>query len=241
MRAAAWLAGCAAFAAGAAAVRAQTPVVLDRVVAVVNRQAILMSDVNADVEMSVIDPSGTGKSLLTPEHALEELISRALIQQQIREEDLQAVSPAAAEVNARIEEIRRELPACVRAHCSTDEGWKAFLSAHSLTEGRVQAYVRNRMEILNFIEERFRQGIEITPQQIQTYYEKTLLPQYPAGETPPPLSRVSSRIQEILLQQQVNVLFDNWLENLRSQGDVEILDPALETAQAKGAEGGESE
>jgi hypothetical protein len=28
----------------------------------------------------------------------------------------------------------------------------------------------------------------------------------------------------------VNVLFDAWLSNLRKQGQVEVLDPALETA-----------
>ena len=239
-RRAALLAGFAAIvAAGFAA--APSPVVLDRVVAVVNGQVILESDVEADIELSVIDPSADGRGALTPQRALEELISRALIQQQIRQEDLQSVSPSAAEVKARIEEIRKELPACMRAHCSTDAGWKAFLSAHNLTEARVEAYIRNRMEILNFIEERFGQGIQITQEQIEKYYRDTLLPQYPAGASVPPLSQVSSRIQEILLQQQVNALFYNWLDNLRSQGDVEILDPALEAAQeTTGAPGGGS-
>jgi hypothetical protein len=88
------------------------------------------------------------------------------------------------------------------------------------------------MEILSFIELRFQQGIRITPDEIETYYAGTLLPQYPAGEKPPPLQQVSSRIEEILLQQRVNVLFDNWLSNLRKQGQVQVLDPALETADA---------
>jgi hypothetical protein len=46
------------------------------------------------------------------------------------------------------------------------------------------------------------------------------------------LQQVSSRIEEILLQQRVNVLFDNWLSNLRKQGQIEVLDPKLETAEA---------
>ena len=56
---------------------------------------------------------------------------------------------------------------------------------------------------------------------------ETLLPQYAAGEAIPPLDKVAPRIEEILLEQQVNVLFDDWLNNLRKQGDVEVLDPAL--------------
>jgi len=50
---------------------------------------------------------------------------------------------------------------------------------------------------------------------------------------------VSPRIQEILLQQQVNALFGEWLQNLRKQGDVEVLDPALATPEAQSGTGGE--
>jgi hypothetical protein len=103
-----------------------------------------------------------------------------------------------------------------------------MLAANNLTPERVTAYLRYRLEILRFIEQRFRQGIRISQEQIADYYNKTLLPQYKPGEPIPSLSEVAPRIQEILLEQQVNVLFDSWLTNLRQQGDVEILDPALE-------------
>jgi hypothetical protein len=43
---------------------------------------------------------------------------------------------------------------------------------------------------------------------------------------------VAPRIQEILLQRQVNALFEDWLKNLRKQGDVEVIDPSLETSEA---------
>jgi hypothetical protein len=43
------------------------------------------------------------------------------------------------------------------------------------------------------------------------------------------LDQVAPRIQEILLEKQVNVLFDAWLTNLREQGDVEVLDTSLES------------
>lgn len=231
------LAVCLAFAAatsGTATSTAQNPtqtvqpanaVVLDHVVAVVNNQAILASDVDDEMRLALLDPGRGGLAVLTPKLALDQLISRALIQQQIRQEDVQAVEPSQAEVDARLAEIRKELPACVRLNCASEEGWKAFLAAHELTPGRVETYLRYRLEILRFIEERFRQGINISPEEIQTYYRETLLPQYAAGEAIPPLDKVSPRIEEILLERQVNVLFDDWLNNLRKQGDVEVLDP----------------
>lgn len=217
--------------------QSSSPVVLDRVVAVVNNQAILASDIDQEIQLSVLDPAGVGQPVLTRKRALDQLISRALIQQQIREEDAQAAIPSQAEVNARLTELRKELPACVHKDCASEAGWTAFLAAHGLTQERVIAYLRYRMQILHFIEERFRQGILITPEQIESYYRNTLLPQYTAGEAIPPLDKVAPRIEEILLQQQVNVLFDDWLSNLRKQGDIEVLDPALESPEQASDQG----
>jgi peptidyl-prolyl cis-trans isomerase SurA len=211
-----------------------SPVVLDRVVAVVNKQVILSSQLDDEMRLSILEPNRGGE--LTEPEALERLISRSLIVQQIREQDLGTTEPTQEQVDARVSEIRKDLPACVRENCASDAGWQKFLSAHGLTSARVESYLRYRLEILNFIELRFRQGIQITQQQIETYYHDTLLPQYQPGDSVPPLDQVSSRIQEILLQQQVNVLFDNWLSNLRQQGDVEVLDPALASALAPAPE-----
>ncbi len=205
----------------------KVPVIIDSVEAIVNRHVILASDIDEELRLSVLDPVRGGMGVLTRQVALEQLISRALIEQQIRREDEQTAEPSPDEVSARLADIRKELPACVRGNCVTDTGWRDFLSMHDLTTERVESYLRFRLEILRFIEERFRPAIHITPQEIETYYRNTLLPQYGPGEAVPTLERVSSRIEEILLQQQVNALFDDWLTNLRKQGDVEILDPAL--------------
>jgi hypothetical protein len=211
---------------------ASAPVILDRVVAVVNNHAILASDVDEEIRLAVIDPGQAGLGVLTPKRALEQLIGRALIQQQIRQEDAQAAAPPQAEVEARIAEIRRELPACVHENCASDSGWKAFLAEHGLAPERVESYLRYRVQILRFIELRFRQGIRIPQQDIQAYYNQMLLPEYTAGESIPSLDKVTPRIEEILLQRQVNALFDDWLTDLRKQGDIEVIDPALETQAA---------
>jgi hypothetical protein len=230
----------AAFLAVAALAQAQdpaqtpqpvSPVVLDRVVAVVNNHAILASDLDDEMRLSVLDPARGGLGVLTRRRALEQLIGRALIQQQIRQEDEQAAEPSQADVDARLAELRKELPACLRRNCASDAGWKAFLAEHGLTLERVEAYMRNRLQILRFIEMRFRQGIRISPEEIDAYYRDILLPQYVAGEAIPPLDKVAPRIEEILLQRHVNVLFDEWLRNLRKQGEVEVLDPELETPE----------
>jgi peptidyl-prolyl cis-trans isomerase SurA len=215
-----------------------SPEVLDRVVAVVNNQVILASDLDDNIRLSVLDPNDLGQGVLTRQHALDQLISRTLIEQQLSQEDAEAIMPAQADVDTRLSEIRKELPFCVHQSCASEAGWKAFLQTHGLTLEQAEAYLRARMQILSFIEQRFQPSIRISRREIETYYHDTLLPQYQKGDSVPPLDTVAPRIEEILLQQQVNVLFDDWLANLRKQGDVEVLDPALETAAPQEHEAG---
>lgn len=206
---------------------ATVPAVLDRVVAAVNNQPILWSDITNEIRFAVLDPEEEN-GILTPQRALQQLISRTLIQQQIRQEDATAAQPTNEDVQARVNELRKELPACVRMNCASDAGWQNFLHQNGLTAAQVEGYLRLRLEILRFIEIRFRQGIRISPEETAAYYHDKLLPQYPKGSQPPPLSAVAPRIEDILLEQQVNVLFGNWLDNLRKQGDVEVLDASLD-------------
>lgn len=212
--------------------------VLDRVVAVVNNRPILWSDITNEMRFAILDPEQANGSTPTPKRALQQLISRALIRQQIRQEDATAAQPSNEEVQARVNELRKELPACVRMNCATDTGWQKFLTTNGLTAELVERYLRLRLEILRFIEMRFREGIRISHEETEAYYRDKLVPQYAKGARVPPLRDVAPRIEEILLEEQVNVLFGNWLDNLRKQGDVEVLDPALESGSDESSQSG---
>ena len=223
-----WFAlGCLLMLPAVAQAQSGAPVVLDRVIAVVNRDAILASDLDEEMRLSVLDPSQPEGGELSRAHLLDQLIGRTLVEQQIRAEESTAIEPPDSEVEARIREVRTELPICVRRHCDGDAEWHAFLAEHGLSEERVEAYMRYRLEILDLIELRFRSGISISAEQTAEYYKTKLVPQYGRGETPPPLEAVAQRIDEILLEQQVSAMFDQWLESLRRQGDVEIIDAEL--------------
>jgi hypothetical protein len=214
-------------------------VLLDRVVAVVNNQAILASDVERSMRLSVLEPRRRNETP-DPRITLDRLISRSLIQQQMGHEE-ETVVPTDDAVQAMIKEIRTQLPACAQANCATDEGWQSFLATNHLTMAEAQTYLRTRLQFLGFIETRFRSGIHISPEEIQTYYTGTFVPQFSKDQKPPALESVSKRIEEILLQEQVSKLFSAWLDNLRKQGDVQIVDPALELPASAGGQGGDSQ
>jgi hypothetical protein len=201
-------------------------VTLDRVVAVVNGDLILESDVEAERRFDAFHPLSSTKTS-TRDELINRLIDRALILQQIA---MQPEPPIPeAEVDAGLMSLRKAIPKCAAYHCETDAGWEKFVTDQGLTLPELRQHWKLRMEVLGFIEERFRMGIRISPQEIDDYYKKTLIPAYQKENAPaPPEDTIKDRIQEILLQQQVDKLLDDWLTALRAQGTVRIPKPGEE-------------
>lgn len=200
------------------------PVVLDRVVAVINRQVLLQSDVDAEMHFAALEPPEPGESD-TPERAMSRLIDRVLILQQMNEQQFDPnLSDAAVEKS--LTEQRAHLSGCSKYSCTTAAGWNAFLAEHDLTNQEVIEHWRERMTILRFIDLRFRSGIRISPASIADYYAKSVVPAFAEKHEPaPPLKAVSARIQELLLQKQMNGMLQNLLNDLRQEGNLQILDP----------------
>jgi len=203
------------------------PVVLDRVVGIINGDVILESDVNEEVRFAELEPFSTSPGTDTLMRAARRLANRTLILQQMKEQNQLGITVSDEEVQKAIMDLRNHLPDCRKYQCTTEEGWKAFLAAHDLTEPEVFEHWKQRLMILKFIDLRFRSGIRISNQQIQDYYQKSIVPVYQRqNQKPPTLADLSQRIQEILLQQHVNSVLQDWLKTLRSEGSVQILDPA---------------
>ena len=200
--------------------------ILDRVVAIVNSDLILESDVEAERRFEAFHPLSSTKSA-TQEELIDRLVDRALILQQIA---MQPEPPIPEdEVDAEITSLRKTIPKCAAYHCETDAGWLKFVSDQGFTLEELRMHWKLRMEVLRFIEERFRMGIRITQQEIDEYYKNTLIPAYQKQNASAPLEgTIQDRIQEILLQQQVDKLLDDWLTTLRAQGSVRLLKPGEE-------------
>ena len=198
-------------------------VVLDRLVAVVNGDVILESDVDEERRFGEVQPYRPGTTS-TRDRIIERLIDRALILQQAALEPHEEVSDT--DLNAQIATLRKDIPACKQYRCETDEGWKKYLGDHGFTEEAFRARWKLRMQLLQFIEVRFRSGITISDSEITAYYEKTMLPEYAKRNvTPPPVETIRKRIEEVLLQQEVGALLQDWLKSLRAQESVRIITP----------------
>jgi peptidyl-prolyl cis-trans isomerase SurA len=211
--------------AGDAAAMHAKPMLLDRAVAVINGDVILASDVREQQRFAVFEPLSVPGGEFTPMEAMQQIMNRTLLLDQMEEQQL-APPPTDSEVDEQIAELRKHIPACAGQSCETEDGWRRFLGARGFTEESLHARWKERMQILDFVGMRFRTGIRITKPEIETYYKEKLVPEFQARNlTPPPLAQVSSRIDDVLLQQHVNVLLNDYLRSLKDAGNVQILDP----------------
>ena len=195
---------------------------VDQVVAIVNSDLVLESDIREERDLEAFEP--LSPQPVSRDAVVERLIDRELILQQAKLQPDDMVTRAEAEL--QLVQVRKDIPACKQYHCETEAGWQSFIAAQGLTKDELVTLWQQRMEILKFIEIRFRSGILIDPAAIKAYYDKTLLPEYAKrNATAPRLDVISARVQEILLQQQVTSLLGDWLQTLKAEGSVRVIRP----------------
>jgi peptidyl-prolyl cis-trans isomerase SurA len=218
----------------------QKPLLLDRAVAVINGKVILASEVREMQRFAVFEPLSALGGEFTPMEAMRQIMNRTLLLDQMQEQEL-TPPPSDAEVDDQIALLRKHIPACGQS-CETEEGWQRFLKAQGLTEAEFRTRWQQRLAILDFVRVRFRTGIRITKPEIETYYKEQLVPEFAARKLkPPPLAQVSDRIEEVLLEQHVNVLLEDYLRSLKDAGSVLILDRqynSLGSSPSSGTGGG---
>lgn len=201
---------------------------VDRVVAIVNGQIVLDSDVNEELRFEAIQPyPNAAGAQPTRSREIERLINRDLILQQAR---LQTeIDITTADADKEILGLRKTLPGCKNGACATDAGWADYLRSKGFSVPEFRTRWRERMNVLAFIQERFGAGTIVTEGQVREFYQNTMLPQYKkAHAKPAPLPSVEPRIREILQQQQVSSLLRDWLQSLRAQGSITVLHPGEE-------------
>ena len=148
------------------AVKSSPGILVDQVVAIVNGDLVLESDVQEEQRFAAFQLYTAGN--FSRDAVIERLIDRDLILQQAKLQPDDAVTreDAITQLNG----LRKDIPACRQYHCETDAGWASFVHAQGFTMDELIARWQERMQVLKFIEVRFRSGLQISPAEIKTYY-----------------------------------------------------------------------
>lgn len=200
------------------------PQVVDRMVAVVNKRVILQSELDqaARVEFLLQGKPIASLSQADVSGVLQQLIDRSLLDQQMINPAM--LDPTPQELAAKVKEVRQSFPG---ASAQSDDRWNAMLASYGLTQQDLEEQLASQARILRFVDLRFRGLVRIDREAVESYYQEKFLPEMrKRNASPPPLAEVSDKIEQILVEQRIDTLLNEWLKTLRAQAHIETMPPS---------------
>jgi hypothetical protein len=185
--------------------------VADRVVAVVDDDPILASDMDRAVAFGLVrrEPG-------EDEGAFEVRVLDLLIQERLRSHEIERhgfQEVPLSEVNQAYEDLVAGFPSQAEFERRLDE--------LGLTEAAVKEILARQLLVLVFVEERLGPRVFVTLDNISDYYEGTLVPEMRRrGEPVPEPSAVREQIRTVLREQRLNREIELWTEELAFRADV---------------------
>jgi peptidyl-prolyl cis-trans isomerase SurA len=187
--------------------------IVDRIVATVDHHAIVQSEWDDAVRFECLMNNRPLGSVTTQQRrdTLERVIDQTLLREQMEASSFPRAS--ADEVAGRIRELRDK-----NASWKTDDGWHRALAQYGLTPDDISERVAMQVDMMHFIDLRFRPNIHIDPRSVEEYYVAQLLPELRrSGAAEITLKEASPKIEEVLVQQRMGEMLTAWLRNLRQQ------------------------
>ena len=185
-------------------------VVVDRIAVIVDKRAIKTSDIDRDVRVTEFL---NRQPLDTSVDARKKAADRLVVQTVIREEMEKGgyTKSTADELDGMVTGILND------RFGGSDARLRAELARYGLTEPQLRMQLQWQLDVLKFMDERFRPGIIVTDDQVRDYYGKyktQLERNYPQLKT---FEAMEPKIRAILESDQLSRNFDEWLEEARKR------------------------
>ena len=184
--------------------------VIDRIVARVDTDIILLSDVRelARYQSFVDEKSESDSQVL--DHLIDQWI--------VRNEAKAALfpQPSSEEVQRSLERLKRSF--------SSPEAFEEREKQAGLTDEDLLRMLTRQLYLSNYLDSRFRASVQIDEKDIEEYYKTRLVPRAESrGRTPPTMEAAHPFIQEALVQRAINEQADRWLKESRSRIRIEKM------------------
>lgn len=124
--------------------------------------------------------------------------------------------PSKADVDGALAQLQKQF--------GSAEVFKQKCAAAGISQDAVRRILQRQIYLSRFLDFRFRPAAQVDSQQVRKYYDDALVPRLKAkGEKVPPLSDVEPEIREVLVQQDIDALSQQWLDDTRSGLTIDIL------------------
>lgn len=188
----------------------ESPATIDGIAARIEGDVITDSEVR---ELAAFQELVDGRS-----KSRDELIQELADQWIVRQEAAAVTysQPSKEDVDNAYQQLVKQFP-------SVDE-FKRRCETLALTEEAVRHMVEDQLYLSRYLDHRFRPAVQVTPEQIEAYYQQEFAPQLKVrGETVPPLDDVEDTIREVLIQRGINESALKWLDDTRGRLKIDIV------------------
>lgn len=178
--------------------------VVDRIVARVENDIILLSDVR---ELEEYQELVNGKS-----ESESAIVDRLIDQWIVRSEAQLSHFP-----EPKGEEIDREVSRVVKSFVSPEE-YEARKKQSGLNDAEVRKIVTAQLYLNSYLDSRFRPSAQIDEKAIEDFYQSAVIPRAKArGQEPPTLDASRDTIQDVLVQSDIDEQAARWLKESRDR------------------------
>jgi peptidyl-prolyl cis-trans isomerase SurA len=188
-------------------------VLQDRVLAVVDEDPVLASDVERVVKLGLQQPNpGEG------DEPFRRRVINSLIEERLRFHEIDRYGFQ----QVPVEDIEAQV-AKVRASFKDDAAFQKTLREVGLRIQGLRQLLTRQLLVLTYVDERLGPRVFVSFDDINRYYRTVLTPEMQKkGAAVPPLEDVREDIREVLKQQKLTGELAKWTEELRAKADVVI-------------------
>lgn len=141
---------------------------------------------------------------------VDNLISQKLLQQKIEESE---ISVSEENITAQVDLIKQGF--------ETDEQFQEALSGQGLTEDQLRENVASEVAVQNYLEQELNlSSLTVTEEEVAAAYEEISQSEQ---EEIPSLEEVYSQVENMVVQQRQQELINEFIAELRSDAEIEIL------------------
>ncbi|MBV9885750.1 MAG: hypothetical protein JO119_04305 [Acidobacteria bacterium] len=194
---------------------------IDRIVARVDTDIILLSDVRAlQRYQQLVD----GKSE-TDAQVLDRLIDQWIVRNEA--DTAQFPRPTPDAIDKGVERVEKSF--------TSPEEYETKKKQVGLTDADVRKMVALQMYLSNYLDSRFRPSVHVEAKDIQDFYDKSIIPRAQArGQEAPSLDAARDVIREALIQSGIDEQANRWLAESRSRIVVEKMPEQPENSEKPG-------